>query len=101
MVEGSYKVIWDQQAKRDLKEIVDYIKSKSFQNSLKVKNDIITKARGLCNNPQIHSPDKFKLSNDHSYRYFILHRIRVTFKIKDANVLILRCRHTSREPLFH
>lgn len=83
------------------KRSIKKLKKKSPKAALKVKNDILKTAGNLSKNPEIHSPDRFKKENDGSFRAFEKYRYRVSYQVKDTQVLILRVRHTKREPLEH
>jgi len=43
----------------------------------KLEKKYLQKIESLTNNPEIHSPDKYKQNNDGSYRAFELHRYRI------------------------
>tara|TARA_R110002072_G_scaffold7509_1_gene41034 strand:- start:529 stop:828 length:300 start_codon:yes stop_codon:yes gene_type:complete len=95
------KVIWSKNGSLQLKESLEYLKEKLPKSASKVKNEILKTARNLSDNPEIHSPDRFKKDNDGSFRAFEKYSYRVTYQVKKAQVIILRVRHTSREPLKH
>ncbi len=92
------KVVWSDDAKKQLKEAYSYIAKDSVQNAKKVRNDIVEMTRKLTSNPQIYSPDKYKINNDGTYRAFEKHRYRIAYHIMEKEIRILRMRHTSMEP---
>jgi hypothetical protein len=53
-----------------LKKAFEYIRKDSYQNALKVRNEIVAISEMLSLNPERFAPDKFKINNDGSYRAF-------------------------------
>jgi plasmid stabilization system protein ParE len=92
---------WSRSAELQLKKAFQYIKKESFQNAVKVRNDIVAMSEAVALNPERFAPDKFKMSNDGSYRAFELHRYRVSYVILQEVVLIVRLRHTAMSPLLY
>jgi plasmid stabilization system protein ParE len=43
--------------------------------------------------------EKYKRNNDGSFRAFELHRYRITYRIRNNEIRIIRIRHTKRTPL--
>jgi len=95
------RIIWDKEAILQLEEVYEYLKERSLQSADKVRKSIKEKTRGLKDNPEIYNLDRFKKNNDGSFRAFEKYSYRVTYKVKVTEVIILRVRHTSREPLNH
>jgi len=93
------KVIWSKNSLLQLKESLKDLREKSPKASLKVKNKILRTARDLSDDPEIYSPDRFKKDNDGTIRAFEKYSYRVTYQVEKTRVVILRIRHTSREPL--
>ena len=80
------------------KEAIRYIRKDSDQNAEKVKDEILVKIRELSTRPEIHPPDKYKQDNNGDYRAFELHRYRITYRVKEDEIVIVRVRHSSQEP---
>jgi plasmid stabilization system protein ParE len=99
MVAGKRKVIWNDEAKIQLKKAYEYIYQDSPQNARKVRNDIAAIAKKLSDNPGFYTLDKYKLENDGSYRAFEKHRYRISYRVLDTEIRILVMRHTSMEPV--
>jgi len=93
------KVIWDIEAKEHLSEAIAYIRKESLQGAKKVKQVILNTVRSLPDNPEIYEPDRFKEDNEGYYRAVTVYSYRIAYKITEEYILILRVRHTSREPL--
>ncbi len=49
----------------------------------------------------MHPADKYKTGNDGSYRAFELHYYRVSYRIMNYEIKIVRVRHTSMIPKSH
>jgi len=99
MVEQQYDVLWNATARKQVKKIYDYIQKESVQNARKVVEEIAKATEKLNKNPDRYRLDKFKNSNDGSYRYFELYRYRIAFRIYKTHIRILRVRSTDMEPL--
>ena len=90
--------VWGKSAKKQLQLAYEFIKLDSPQNAVKVRDEIINHSIELASHPEIHPPDKYKHSNDGTYRAFELHRYRITYRILQNEIRIVRLRHTSRSP---
>jgi len=95
------EIVWDKEAILQLEEVYVYLKEHSLQSANKVRKSIKEDVRGLAKYPEIYNIDRFKKDNDGSIRAFERYSYRVTYKVKETQVLILRVRHTSREPFEH
>ena len=93
------KVIWDDEAKQQLRAAYTFIKRDSPKNAAKVRGEIIALTKKIALYPEIYSVDKYKADNDGSYRAFEKHRYRIAYKVSEKEIRILRVRHTSMEPL--
>jgi plasmid stabilization system protein ParE len=93
------KINWDKQPVTYFKELVRYIRKDSPKNAEKVKKDILRSIKDLVQKPEVHPPDKFRKNNKGNYRAFELHRIRIAYRVKENEIIIVRMRHTSQEPL--
>jgi len=93
------KVVWSKNSSLQLKESLIYLKEKSLKSASKVKKEILQTAKKLSLHPEIYSLDRFAEDNDGSIRAFEKYSYRVTYQVEETQVLILRVRHTSREPL--
>lgn len=99
MVLKAMNVNWNKRPLKQLEEACNYIKQDSIKSALKVKNDIFAITDSLAFYPEKYPLDKFRKSNDGSYRAFTLHHYRVSYRILPSEVKILRLRHSSMEPL--
>ena len=64
----------------------------------KVIEDIIAAVEKSITNPKFYNPDKYKTSNDGSYRAFEKHRFRIAYRFTKNIIRVLRVRHTKMEP---
>lgn len=99
MVAHKMKVIWSDEARLQLRTAYNHIKKDAPQNARKVRSDIVSITGSLPVNPGKYPPDKYKLSNDGSYRVFEKHKYRVVYRVLEKEIRILRVRHTGMEPI--
>jgi plasmid stabilization system protein ParE len=92
------QIVWTSSAQTGLRKIYDYISEHSDKNAIKVINDIVSAVEKIKENPGIYASDKLKSNNDGTYRAFEKHRIRVSLRIHEEVIRVLRVRHTSRKP---
>ena len=95
------KVVWDEIATDQLKQIFQFIRSDSLQNAEKVKREILKIVRSIPNHPFKFPPDKFKEENDGSYRAFVKYNYRVAYRVTGQQIKILTVRSDKQEPLIY
>jgi len=93
------KVTWTRYARVQLKEVYNYVKGDSVVNAEKVRKRIFAATSSLSLHPKKYPADKDRINNDGNFRAFIVYRYRISYQIQEAEILILRVRHTSMEPL--
>ena len=91
--------LWSKKAKLQLQKVFDFIKQDSLQNAVKVRDEIIDVTIDITNYPERYALDKYKTTNDGSYRAFEIHRYRISYRVTMDTIRIVRVRHTSRSPL--
>ena len=91
--------VWSKKAKLQLQRAFDFVKRDSLQNAEKVRDEIIDATINIIHHPEKYAPDKYKTTNDGSYRAFELHRYRISYRVTKDVIRIVRMRHTSRSPL--
>jgi addiction module RelE/StbE family toxin len=96
-----YKVIWSDMAKDELREAYKHIKKDSEKNAKIVRDKIAASTRVLSRGTEIYKADELKQSNKGDYRAYVIYNYRITYKIGDSRIEIIRVRHTSKEPLVH
>ena len=92
------EIRWPLLTQKQLSKAYEYILSDSYQNAGKVKADILSSTRKLKVNPEMYPPDKYRKNNDGSFRAYELHRYRIVYRITEKEIIIVRVRHTSKEP---
>jgi|HubBroStandDraft_1064217.scaffolds.fasta_scaffold318801_2 plasmid stabilization system protein ParE len=98
MVKKKPKVVIPFVPKTQLKEAYEYIKFDSPKNAEKVRSKILAAIKELADHPERHSPDKYRMNNDGSYRAFEIYKYRVTYHVSPDQITIVRVLHTKREP---
>lgn len=98
MVIESFAIVWPTKASKQLQKVYIFIIKDSFQNAEKVRKGILEATNNLVVNPEIYSPDKYKIDNDGSFKAFELFRYRISNQITSNEVIIIRMRHTSMNP---
>jgi plasmid stabilization system protein ParE len=93
------KVVWSEDSLFQLKNSLKYLKDESPKSASKVKSILLKTAKELSKTPEVYALDRFRKDNDGSFRSFEKYSYRVTYQVKETQILILRVRHTSREPL--
>ncbi len=94
-------IYWDDEAKLYFKQAIQYIKQASPQGAVTVKRAILEHIAVLKDDAGIYEADKFKIDNDGSYRALTVYSYRITYKITNEYVFILRVRHTSQNPIVY
>jgi addiction module RelE/StbE family toxin len=92
-------VIWSNSAKAELKKAYDYIALESLQNAKMVINTLIDLTVELPEHPEKHPTDELKKDNNGSWRAFEAYHYRISYRITNDQIRIIRMRHTSRSPL--
>jgi len=92
-------IVWEDEAKRQLKYLYQYIKQDSLQNAVTVRKGILEKVKKAAMYLESFSPEKYKTNNDGSYRAFELDHYRISYRVTSKEIIILRIRHTSQSPL--
>jgi plasmid stabilization system protein ParE len=89
----------ENEAKVQLRNAYNYIKKDSPQNAEKIKSDILASFQELINNPESHAPDKYRITNDGSYRAYEIYKYRITYHLSEERIIVIRIRHTKMNPL--
>jgi plasmid stabilization system protein ParE len=93
------KIIWDDIAKKSLKQIIQYIREKSPQNAEVLKQKVLDIVGEIPKHPKRHNLDKYRIDNDGNFRAFEIYHIRISYYEDLDFVKILRVRSTYQEPL--
>ena len=90
------RLLWLPAAAEDLREIHDYLDSRSPEAAHQVINELYEGILGLSRMPYIGRADESRQTRD---LVFPKTRYKVTYRIRGAAVEILYIRHTSRGPM--
>lgn len=101
MIKKKRSILWDDEAKLYFKQAIQYIKQESPQGAATVKRAIMEQVAALKDDAEIYEADRFKISNDGSYRTVTVYNYRITYKVTPSQILILRLRHTSQDPIVY
>lgn len=91
-------VKWPAATQKQLEKIYQYILSDSPHNAGKIKTDILGSTRKLVKHPEMHPLDKYRRNNDGSFRAYEIHRYRISYRITDEEIIIVRLRHARMKP---
>ena len=95
------KIIWSKRSLNQFRKIYDFVKVESPQGAETVREAVIQTTEKIKFTPLIFEEDRFKLLNDGSYRAFVEYHIRVTYRVKEKEILILKITHTSQMPRYY
>lgn len=90
------QILWDNQAKADLKLIFEYIKLKSPQGAKNVVRDIIKQSKS------IHFTEQYQVDEflDEPYRRMVVRNYKIIYKIQsEAEIRILQIFDTRQNPI--
>ena len=96
-----YSIIWEVGALNNLKEILQYLSKQSVSAPKIVKAGVLNSIKTLERTPFIYEADKLRFPLNKNYRAIIVFSYRISYLVKpdSKEILILRLRHMSREPL--
>lgn len=90
---------WSKIALKQFIEILEYLeKNQQFNYAEKLETEILSIIKSLPKNPKIYQPDRIKKDNDGSFYAFQSGRYRISFRLIENEIRILRVRHSSRRP---
>jgi len=90
---------WNKTAVKQLIEAIEFIEEHEFYSyAIELERRILSRVHSLPNNYKIYPLDKYKKKNDGSYRAFETDSYRVSYRVHNNEIKILRVRHTSRRP---
>src|SRR5690606_31116539 len=95
------KIVWALTALKQTEAIHQYIleDTQSLKTADKVVKAILDSTEIIENEPELYALDSLKLGNDGSYRAFVKFRYRISYRVMEDIIQILRVRHISRKPL--
>jgi plasmid stabilization system protein ParE len=93
------QIEWTLSARSDFKEILSYYKKRSLQGHQLVKSAILAALVSASHSAKAFVKDELKRPSDENVRTFTVYHIRVAYLVLNKKIIVLRLRHTSREPL--
>lgn len=91
------EIRWSRPALTELDKALNFIIEKGFISYAdELEEKIILRVENLVENYAIYPADKYKKDNDSSYHAFEIDEYRVSYRVKNSQIKIIRIRHTSR-----
>jgi plasmid stabilization system protein ParE len=98
MVRKKLLIIWDNEAKRSLRSIYDYLKTKeSIPVAKKVRNEILMQSRSLGQFPEKFAEEPNLKKEAGNFRFKVIWSYKIIYEVSDETILILDIFHTSRD----
>lgn len=92
-------IIWTETTKKQLEQIYLYIaEASSITQADNVFENLVNSTSKLPEQPQKNPPDKYKIDNDSSYRAYEIYHFRISYKITEEAIYIVRIRSTRQNP---
>lgn len=99
MVKRKLKIIWDNEAKKSLQNIYNYIKGReSIEAAKKVRNKIFTQAKTLQDFPEKFEREHHLEDEVGNFRYKVIWSYKIIYEVTEESIFILDIFHTSRDP---
>jgi plasmid stabilization system protein ParE len=93
------EIKWSRLALNQLDKALDFIIENRFVSyAAELEEGILLRVENLIDNHKIYPMDKYKKDNDGTYHAFEINEYRVSYRVKDSIIKIIRIRHTSRKP---
>ena len=92
------EIIWTETALNQLQEIYFYLleTSKSESIASRVTDTLFDSTDILKRSWEIYERDEMRIPKSDKYRAYEIFSYRISYKIEDLSIIILRVRHTSR-----
>ena len=97
------EIIWTKTSENQLEAIYFYLleETKSFTIPDKIIDSIVNSVEILKTNWEIYETDEMRIPINENYRAFEKFSYRVSYKITNEIIYIIRVRHTSRNLKFY
>ncbi|HEY4324753.1 MAG TPA: type II toxin-antitoxin system RelE/ParE family toxin [Mucilaginibacter sp.] len=94
------EIKWSKTALHQLDKALDFIINEGYASyAAELEESILQRVENLIGNHTIYPIDKYKKNNDGSYHAFEVEEYRVSYRVKNSQIKIIRIRHTSRRTL--
>jgi plasmid stabilization system protein ParE len=98
-MEVTFEVEIKPQFQDNLKSIINFIRSKSVQNSERFKKEIVELIHKISQNPEFY-PVQYKVKTKYEYRYAVFKKsYHVYFRISEQVITIVDILHVRQNPL--
>lgn len=94
-------IVWSKNAAKQYYQILEYLAEKAPEALHIVGNALIDMIESLALEYNNYPPDRFKQHNDGTFKASLIFNYRISYRITENDIHILRIRHTSREPMNH
>lgn len=103
MVKPKWAVRWTNSSNKHLREAFDEIKeySGSEDRARKIVSEIYEFVEELRSRANLFQEDCFKINNDGSFKACEKHKYRISYKIEENVVIVLRIRPAQKDPIYH
>jgi plasmid stabilization system protein ParE len=99
MVKKRMKIIWDDEAKKSLRNIYNYIKGReSIDVAKRVRNEISSQAKSLNDFPEKFEREHHLEDELGNYRHKVIWSYKIIYEVTTEAIYILDIFHTSRDP---
>lgn len=100
MVKKKSKIIWDDEAKRSLRSIYDYLKNKeSITVAKTVTTKIIKQTKALNQFPEKFAEEPCLKKELGNFRFKVVWSYKIIYEVTPDAIFILDIFHTSRNPV--
>jgi plasmid stabilization system protein ParE len=97
-VEKKREIVWESSALDSINKALIWISEKSIQGAETVETGINKKLHQASINPYRFPPDEFKIGNTGNFRSFVSHSYRISYKVNEKEIRVLRTRHVKQKP---
>ena len=99
MVNKKLEIIWDDEAKKSLRNIYYYIKdNQSIEVARKVRDRILSQAKTLNDFPKKFEREQNLEDEVGEFRYMVIWSYKIIYEVTENAIYILDIFHTSRNP---
>jgi plasmid stabilization system protein ParE len=92
-------IVWSKNATKQYYQILEYLAEEAPDAVSIVGNALLDMIDALALEYNNYPPDRFKKNNDGTFKAALVFNYRVSYRINEKDIFILRIRHTSREPM--
>lgn len=94
-------ISWSKESVKQIVSAINYIRNDSNQNADKIYDRIMLRLIKVASKPDMCPPDKYRRHNNGKYRAFTIYRYRVSYRIEEDSIRILRVRHSAMKAKFY